>query len=500
MTITIVGLGPGDAGLITRQAWHLLSAADAIYLRTARHPAVAGLPAHLTLHSFDNVYDEADDFAAVYGRIAQEILRLGREGDVIYAVPGNPYVGETTVTAIARGAAEAGIPFRLVAGLSFVEPTLAALGVDALDGLQVFDAIEIAAFLYPPVNPDVPVLLGQVYSRPLANGVKLALMSIYPPAQPVALVHAAGEPDEIVESLALYEIDRSERIGHLTSLFIPAMGLKAGLPTLAETVAVLRSPGGCPWDQEQTPRSMRDSFLEEAYEVVAALDAGDVDNLREELGDLMYHIVMQAQMAAEAGDFTLSDVVAGIEAKLKRRHPHVWGDWQVSDTAEVLRNWERLKRQEKADRGAAEEMTSAVDDIPAALPALARSQKIQSKVAKTGFDWPDVGGVYSKLDEEIQEVQAAQTPEERRAELGDVLFVIVNLARWLDVDAEGALREANDRFARRFRHVEQLATARELDLLTLSLTELDTLWAEAKAALAQSGVADTVTGEPDREE
>jgi len=276
--------------------------------------------------------------------------------------------------------------------------------------------------------------------------------------------------------------------------------LKAGLPTLAETVAVLRSPGGCPWDQEQTPRSMRDSFLEEAYEVVSALDAGDAVNLREELGDLLYHIVMQAQMAAEAGDFTLSDVVAGIEAKLKRRHPHVWGDWQVSDTAEVLRNWERLKRQEKAERGAAMTIMSALDDVPAALPALSRSQKIQSKVAKTGFDWPDVAGVYGKLDEEVREVQAALTPEERRAELGDVLFVIANLARWLDVDAEGALREANDRFARRFHQVERLAAERELDLLAMSLAGLDALWAEAKAALAKTDVAGTVTVEPDREE
>jgi len=500
MTITIVGLGPGDAGLITRQAWHLLSAADVVYLRTARHPAVAGLPAHLRLHSFDDVYDEADDFAAVYERISQEILRLGGEGDVIYAVPGNPYVGETTVTSIAQGATRASIAVRIIAGLSFVEPTLAALGADALDGLQVFDAIEIATFLYPPVNPDVPVLLGQVYSRPLANEVKLALMSIYPAAQPVVLVHAAGEPGQVVENLALYEIDRSERIDHLTSLFIPALGVKAGLPTLAETVAVLRSPGGCPWDQEQTPRSMRDSFLEEAYEVVSALDAGDAVNLREELGDLLYHIVMQAQMAAEADDFTLSDVVAGIEAKLKRRHPHVWGDWQVSDTAEVLRNWERLKRQEKAERGAAMTIMSALDDVPAALPALSRSQKIQSKVAKTGFDWPDVAGVYGKLDEEVREVQAALTPEERRAELGDVLFVIANLARWLDVDAEGALREANDRFARRFHQVERLAAERELDLLAMSLAGLDALWAEAKAALAKTDVAGTVTVEPDREE
>ena len=497
MTITIIGLGPGDAGLITRQAWHLLSAAEAVYLRTRRHPAVAGLPGHLRLHSFDDIYDTADDFAAVYQAIAAEVLRLGAAGDVLYAVPGHPYVGEATVTAIARGAAEAGIPLRIVAGLSFVEPTLSALGVDALDGLQLFDAIELAGFLYPPLNPDVPVLLGQVYSRLLAGELKTALMSIYPPEQPVALVHAAGEAGERVEHLALHEIDHSEHIDHLTSLYIPALPVKAGLTALAETVAVLRSPNGCPWDREQTPQSLRDGFLEEAYEVLAALDAADDDNLREELGDLLYHILMQTTLAAEAESFTLTEVIAGIEAKLKRRHPHVWGDWQVSSSADVLRNWEVLKQREKSDRGQTVAPVSALDGIPPALPALARSQKIQTKAAATGFDWPDIEGVFAKLAEEVAEVRAADTADDKRAELGDVLFVVVNLARWLGADAETALREANERFGRRFRGVERLAAERGLALSALSFEELDALWNEAKAALARSAVAGTVTSEPD---
>ncbi|MBX7252282.1 MAG: nucleoside triphosphate pyrophosphohydrolase [Candidatus Promineofilum sp.] len=495
MTITIVGLGPGDAGLITRQAWHLLSAAEAVTLRTRRHPAVAGLPAHLHLRSFDDIYDTAEDFGAVYQRIADEVLRLGRAGEVVYAVPGHPFVGEATVTAIARGAAEAGIPVEIIAGLSFVEPTLAALGIDALDGLQLFDAIELAGYLYPPINPDVPVLLGQVYSRLLAGELKAALMSIYPPEQPVALVHAAGEAEQRVEHLALHEFDRSEHIDHLTSLYVPALPVKAGLTALAETVAVLRSPDGCPWDQEQTSQSLREGFLEEAYEALAAIDAEDDANLREELGDLLYHIVMQTQIAAEADSFTLTEVITGIEAKLKRRHPHVWGDWQVSSSADVLRNWEILKQREKDDAGAT--VASVLDGIPPALPALARSQKIQGRAANTGFDWPDIEGVFDKLAEEVAEVRAAATADEKRAELGDVLFVVVNLARWLGVDAETALREANERFMARFRGVEGLAAERELNLSSLSFAALDDLWREAKAALAQSDVADSITGEPE---
>ncbi len=495
MTITIVGLGPGDAGLITRQAWHLLSAAEAVYLRTRRHPAVAGLPSHLRLHSFDDIYDAAEDFGAVYRRIADEVLRLGRAGEIVYAVPGHPFVGEATVAAITRGAAEAGIPVEIVAGLSFVEPVLAALGIDALDGLQLFDAIELASYLYPPINPDVPLLLGQVYSRLLAGQLKAALMSIYPPEQPVALIHAAGEAEQRVEHLALHEFDRSQHIDHLTSLYVPALPVKAGLTALAETVAVLRSPDGCPWDQEQTSQSLREGFLEEAYEALAAIDAEDESNLREELGDLLYHIVMQTQIAAEADSFTLTEVIAGIEAKLKRRHPHVWGDWQVSSSADVLRNWEILKQREKSDAGATP--ASVLDGIPPALPALARSQKIQGKAANTGFDWPNIEGVFDKLAEEVAEVRAATTAGEKRAELGDVLFVVVNLARWLGADAETALREANERFMRRFRGVERLAAGRGRALSSLSFEALDGLWQEVKAALAQSDVADTITSEPE---
>jgi tetrapyrrole methylase family protein/MazG family protein len=464
-------------------------------LRTGRHPAVAGLPPNLQLHTFDSIYQSAERFDEVYQSIAAELLRTAARGDVIYAVPGSPFVGEATVTAVMRAAGEAGIPVRLIAGLSFIEPTLAALGVDALDGLQLFDAIEMAAFLYPPINPDVPVLLGQVYSRLLAGELKAALMSIYSAEHPAMLVHAAGQDDQLIERLALYEIDRSDRIDHLTSLYLPAMPMKAGLATLAETVAVLRSPDGCPWDQEQTPQSMREGFLEEAYEVLTALDAEDVANLREELGDLLYHIVMQAQMAAEAGDFNLTDVIAGIEAKLKRRHPHVWGNWQVSGTAEVLLNWEKLKRQEKTEPIGA--FASRLNGIPAALPALMRSQKMQEKAAAIGFDWPDIAGVYDKLVEEVEELREAATPEELRMELGDVLFVVANLAQWLGVGAESALREANERFFARFRQMEILAAGRDRQWGTMTFAEMDALWEEAKANLAESRVPDKVEGEPD---
>lgn len=475
MGITIVGLGPGDGRFLTREAWDLLANAERVFLRTRRHPAVDDLPAHVSLVSFDELYDTADSFTAVYDQIVSQLLDHGRQQNIIYAVPGHPFIGESTVTRLVQEAEKVNVPIHIVAGLSFMEPALTAVQADGLDGLQLFDAIELTQYLYPPINPDFPALLGQVYSRFLANELKLLLNQIYPDDHPVALIHAAGSANETIEHIPLYAIDRSEKIAHLTSLFLPPLPLVSSLAALAETVAVLRSPNGCPWDQEQTPQSMRAGFLEEAAEVIEALDIGDQTELREELGDMLYHIVMQAQMASETGEFTLVDVIAGIEAKLKYRHPHVWGDWQVANSDEVLQNWEILKQSEKNRRP-----NSILDNVPGALPALARSQKIQKRVRKVGFDWPNISGVYEKLEEEILELKAAQTKSERVDELGDVIFVLANIANWLDVDAESALREANLKFTRRFQAVEQLAKKRGLDLTQLTFSALDALWQEVK--------------------
>jgi tetrapyrrole methylase family protein/MazG family protein len=479
MTITVVGLGPGDGRFLTREAWQLLSETDVVFLRTIRHPAVADLPENVNVVSFDHIYETADNFEQVYERIVAELLAQAKTGDIVYAVPGHPHMGESTVTALETAAQEAGVDVKIVPGLSFLEPMLTAVSLDALDGLQIFDAIELLAFRYPPLNPDVPLLLGQVYSRLVASDLKLVLTAVYPEEHPVQLIHAAGMPEQLVEDMPLYAIDRSEHISHLTSLIVPPLPCKASLAALAETVAILRSPEGCPWDREQTPQSLRSGFLEEASEVLEALDNQDDDLLREELGDLLYHLVMQTQMASEEEKFRLPDIIAGIDAKLKHRHPHVWGDLAVADSAEVVRNWEAIKQEEKAGRS-----TSLVDNIPETLPALARSQKLQGRVAKIGFDWPNIGGVFGKLTEELAELQETNTQAERQDELGDVLFVLVNLARWLDVDAESALREANLKFSRRFRAVEQLAAERDIDLSQLDLAGIDVLWAEVKRVQA----------------
>ena len=474
--ITIVGLGPGNPAHLTLEAQQVLQEAREVYLRTLHHPTVASLPKHLTLRSFDHLYQEKETFAEVYEEIARQILELGRRPEgVVYAVPGHPLVGEAATQLILASAKEQGLTVRIVEGLSFIEPVLTRLGLDALDGLQIVDATELATQHHPRLNPDVPTLVGQLYERSLASDVKLTLMNLFPAEHPVTLVCGAGTDRERVRTMPLYELDRGEDFDHLTSLYVPPLPQTSSLEAFQDTIARLRAPDGCPWDRQQTHRSLRNNLLEETYEALAALDAGDMDALREELGDLLLQIVLHCQMAVEAGEFNLAQVIAGIDAKIKRRHPHVFGDAVVADAGEVLRHWEEIKEEERKGEG------SLLSGVPRALPALARAQALQERAARVGFDWPHVQGVVEKIAEEVAELGEARA-ERREEELGDLLFSVVNLARWLGVDAESALREACDRFTRRFAAMERLCRERGLDLASLGPAEQDELWEEAKRA------------------
>lgn len=263
---------------------------------------------------------------------------------------------------------------------------------------------------------------------------------------------------------------------------------------LVEIMAALRDPDtGCPWDKEQDFASIAPYTLEEAYEVAEAIANDDMPNLEEELGDLLLQVVYHAQMAAEAGHFTFDDVVEGITKKMIRRHPHVFGDAEARNAGMAKGTWERIKAQEKAERAAKraaadsegdERNLSILDDVPAALPALTRAQKIQNKVAKVGFDWDDPALVLDKLEEEIAETRQALaegSEAEVAGEIGDVLFTLVNLARHVGVDPEDALRGCNHKFSRRFAHIEEGLAGAQTSLKDASLAQMEALWREAKS-------------------
>ncbi len=246
------------------------------------------------------------------------------------------------------------------------------------------------------------------------------------------------------------------------------------ISALVDIVAKLRAPDGCPWDREQTHASLRDNLLEECYEVLEVLDKEDPKNLCVELGDLLMQIILHSQIAAEAGEFELGDVVNSINTKLIHRHPHVFGSLKVKDVDEVLFNWEVLKQEER------EAGISMLDGVPKQMPALAYSQEIQRRVAQVGFDWEDINGVIDKLAEEIGEFKRADSQEEKAQEFGDLLFTLANFARRLEIDTEAALREASQRFYRRFTYMERACRQRGLNLGKLSFDEQNTLWEEAK--------------------
>lgn len=476
--ITLLGLGPGEAELLTRQAWQVIENCGEIWLRTSQHPLVASFPAEITVRSFDHLYESQADFSEVYREIVEQVLALSRRPQgVVYAVPGHPFVAEATGPEIARRARQENIPLRVVEGLSFLEPVFTALGQDPLPQTALVDALEVALLHYPNFPPTSPAIIAQVYSREVASEVKLTLNALYPDEHPVFLVHAAGSPGQVVESLKLYEIDRSRKIGLLTALYVPPLDAFSSFESFQEVIARLRAPDGCPWDREQTHLSLRRYLIEETYEVIDALDAEDPQALAEELGDLLLQVGLHAQIAAEAGDFNMSHILRGINQKLVRRHPHVFGDIKVEDAQGVLQNWEKLKAEERQGKGKAE--ASLLDGVSQALPALVQAEQYQLRAARVGFDWPDISGVLEKVLEEVQEIKDAND-QERAGEIGDLLFALVNLARWYRVDAESALRGCNARFKQRFAYIEAWARQHERSLSEMTLPEMDELWEQAK--------------------
>jgi len=476
--ITIIGLGPGNVEQLTLEAWRALEAAPEVYLRTSRHPAVEALPDAPVYRSFDDLYETLPSFPEVYEAIAQQLIALAeRPEGVVYAVPGHPTMGETSVRRVLALAAERGLAVRTVAGLSFLEPTITALGIDPFDGLQIADATVLAQRHHPNLDPDVGALVVQVYNRQLASEVKLTLMNLYHDDHPLRLVRAAGTPEESVRELPLYNLDRQDDLDHLSSVYLAPLDKPGSVATFQDVVARLRAPGGCPWDREQTHQTLRTHLLEETYEVLDALDVDDMGKLQEELGDLMLQILLHAQIATEDGDFKLIDALQHIIEKLVRRHPHVFGNETVRDADEVLRHWEQIKRQERGD-----EFASLLSGVPRSLPALSQALEMQRRAARVGFDWQSPAPVEAKVMEELDEFCRAPDPERRSAEFGDLLFSLVNLARWQGIDPESALREANKRFARRFEAIERHAAMARRPLEEMTLAEMDAIWDQANAA------------------
>lgn len=357
---------------------------------------------------------------------------------------------------------------------SLVTSTLDALRIESTSRLVLLEARTLADARTPPFPPEFPALLMGVDSPEQAAHIRDILLTVYPRGHEIALVEGQRSKVATLADFRLSTFDSGS-----VSFYIPPLPEGTAFESFQEIVAHLRAPDGCPWDKEQTHASLRTHLLEESYEALEAIDLADFASMREEFGDLLLQIVLHAQIASEAGHFTMTDVVKGIHDKIVRRHPHVFGDVEVDGVDGVLANWEKLKEKE---RGKKKEDKGLLDGVPLSLPALTQAQEYQDRAARVGFDWPEIEGVLDKVREEIEEIKAAQNHEEVTAELGDLFFVLVNLARWKKVDAESALRGTNLKFKKRFGYIEAGAKAQARNLSDLSLDEMESLWQEAKKA------------------
>jgi tetrapyrrole methylase family protein/MazG family protein len=473
--ITLIGLGPGDPKSLTLEAWEWLKQIDVLYIRTLQHPTVAYLPDHLSLISFDEIYETHERFEDVYQEIVERVLTLGKAVyGVTYAVPGHPFVAETTCPEIYRRANLEGIPVRVIDGLSFLEPTFRALGLDPFPNLVVADALGMSTSQTPQTSPSTPVLIAQIYSRLVASDVKLTLMTVYPDDHPVRLVHGAGTVEERVEDLPLYEIDHSDHLGLLSTLLVPPLSPYASFESFQEIIAKLRAPDGCPWDREQTHTSLRPFLLEEAYEALDALDRDDMADLREELGDLLLQILLHSQIASEEGDFNIHHVLEGIGSKLVRRHPHVFADLEVAGVSGMLHNWEQIKAEERQENGDSAKK-GLLDGVPRALPALSQVGEIIERIGRVGFEYLHSKGDPAYLRELIGKFTVAEVKEKEHL-LEELLLGLSALAYQHEMDAESILRAALSRFRKQFGLMEGAALAKNQSLVDLSPEEKEALW------------------------
>ena len=478
-TIHIIGLGAGDLDQLPLGVYKKLKAADNLYVRTEDHPVLVELAQEdVTFKSFDAVYEKHDTFSPVYEEIAETLIGLSQQAPVIYAVPGHPLVAEQTVQNLIAAEKQGRCRLAIEGGHSFLDSLFGALRIDPIEGFQLMDGTEMTS---DQVNMAQHLLIAQVYDSFSASEVKLTLMEKYPDDYPVTIVTAAGSAEEVLRTVPLHELDRSAEVNNLTTVYVPPAAEQTQRlkewQTFRSIIAKLRSPEGCPWDREQTHESLSPYLIEEAHELLQAIQEGDDEAIADELGDVLLQVFLHAQIGQDNGYFQLEDVLESISAKMIRRHPHVFGDVSAEDAEQVVANWQEIKAQEKP---AAESLLEGQDRFSSSLTT---SFNYQKKAAKVGFSWPDAAGAWDKFHEELQEFQqelAKGSKARQLDELGDLMFTLVNLARFFELSPEEAMMQANRKFQTRFQYVEQQVKQGTGNFSDYTLEQLDEFWNQAK--------------------
>lgn len=458
MPLLVIGLGPAGLEQLPQSTTALLlNPSYRVVLRTIAHPAAEELSTLREVVTCDDLYERADNFEEVYAAIVERVLRYDAEEPVIYAVPGSPLIGEFTVAHLRKR-----VPVRIVSSQSFLDATLSAVGYDPLDrGLRILNGYALPS----PLLIDGPTIIAHLDQPLILADVVASLDRVTDESSMITLVIDAGGDKEQLITTSIDAVDPS-LAGLRTSIFIdPVPG---GLAGVISVMARLRKE--CPWDRAQTHDSLVKNLLEETHELVDAIASGSEGAILDELGDLLLQVLFHSEIAT---GFEVDDVAESLRQKLVRRHPHVFGSVIAGSPEEVKANWERIKEDERGHSPA-----SALDGVPAGMPALERAAKVGRKAAAVGFDWPDAEGVFDKIEEEVDELRSAVSGgdvEAVEAELGDLLFAVVNLARHLKLDPELALSRTIREFTRRFQEMEKEGSLEGLDL-----DQLEARWEAVK--------------------
>jgi tetrapyrrole methylase family protein/MazG family protein len=479
--IKIVGLGPGAKEALTIGTIYELENNKNIFLRTQKHPTVDYLnEKNIKFNTYDNVYETIGSFDKVYLNIANDLIKKHDDlGDLVYAVPGHPLVAEKSVFNLVELCKCHNIEYKIMPAVSFIDAMIESLRIDPIEGLKVIDAFDIGNQI---LDKRIGTIITQVYNQLIASEVKLKLLDQYNDETEIYYVRAAGiKEQESIRKIPLFELDMQEDIDYLTSIYIPKdLKNKKDFNDLLEIIEILRSEDGCPWDKEQTHKSLEKALIEESYEVVDAIEQDDDNSLIEELGDVLLQVVFHASIGKDDGYFDISDVIQSICNKMISRHPHVFKNPSaLNSSEEVIVNWDELKKKEKGYDSLTEEMKG----ITKGLPSLLRAHKIQEKAKKVGFDFEDVSFAVKKIKEELEEVidvYNTKNVEKIKEEIGDLLFSCVNVARFLKVDEEIALNYTIDKFIRRFSYIERVAKEKNIELTNMHLDEMNKLWEISK--------------------
>ncbi len=482
--IYILGLGPGNVDALTLGVINRIKSGDRNYLRTEKHPTIEYFKENnIHYESYDYVYEEQEDFEKVYEYIVKDLINKSKEYDTInYLVPGNPMVAERTVELLLNSENE-DLKIEILTAISFIETIIELMGVDPIHGLKIVDGV---GFKIKDVDINLDCIITQVYNNKVASDIKLILSQVYGDEYEIYLINNGGiTGKEEIYKIPIYKVDRIHSISSLTSIYIPKVDKIDkkiyNMVDIIDTVEILRSEDGCPWDREQSHESLRGCVIEEAYEVVEAIDNRDIDNLVEELGDLLLQVVLHSQIGLEEGEFNIYEVFTKLNEKMIFRHPHVFNEKKVEKSEEVVYNWNKLKFKDRD----ISTYTDTLKDVPR-LPALLRSFKVQERARGIGFDWENVEGPLDKVKEEYYEVMEAidnfegGDVEKIEEELGDLLFSVVNVCRFLDVNPEVALNKTVNKFIERFEIMELKAMEMGIELENMTLEEMDVLWNEAK--------------------